>query len=282
MSNARRVSARRSRRGHMTLEQAIERASRQAARGPSIHSHVSYTIYRRDGTVEESPWIHNLTTDAAAGYTGRRQWEAAAMGNGLAAAFATATGNATSTSASSLTNTGAAFPTTGLGLSGCIVAAGPNSSGAGAVAWGYVTSNTATVLTIDQWYNPASATGAAVGTPPNGTCSYQILFVQGPAAFLALSSNVGAPATSDTTLNSEFSGSGLTRAIGSWSHALNATTFTLTHTFTATGSATVAEEAEFSSAVINLGVMPFESSESPNAVLAAGDTVAQTITITIN
>jgi hypothetical protein len=96
--------------------------------------------------------------------------------------FATATGNATATGATSLTNSGASFPiaTAGTtttpptnGLVGQIVAAGPNASGVGAVVWGIITANTATVLTVALWVNPASATGAA-GSTPNATASYQV------------------------------------------------------------------------------------------------------------
>lgn len=104
--------------------------------------------------------------------------------------FATATGFATGCSATVLTAAGATFPIAAVattttpptqGLLGCIVCVGPNNAGAGAVAWGIVTANTATTITVAQWTNPGSATGAAASTP-NATSSYQVFTVPAPAA----------------------------------------------------------------------------------------------------
>jgi hypothetical protein len=225
---------------------------------------------RKERRTEKTPWRHNLTTDAATGYTNRRDWQAKAMGQGPSFAFASATGTATASAATSLTNTGATFPTAGQALAGSIVVMG--------AAYGVVLSNTATVLTIDQWYNPASTSGASTTTPTAGV--YVILPGQNPASWLALTADATAPATTDTTLTSELTTNGFARAVGSYAHTAAATTYTLQKLFTATGAATINKEAVLGAATG--GVMPFESAETSPPALVSGDTLTQTITVTIN
>lgn len=246
-------------------------------------SHFASEVYGLDGERKHSTGHrHNLTTDTATGFTNRRDWQAKAMGGGLGAFFgATATGAATSMTATVLTNTGAAFPTTNQGLSGMIVAVGPNSAGAGSTVFGVIISNAATTLTVDQWYNPA--TGAA-GTTPNATATYQVLPGQMPAMFLALSADATAPAASDTTLTAEIAANGLSRKLAVWAHTAAATTYTLQTTFTCTGgSTTINTEGVFGGCnTTGSGVMPFKSAEPSPPTLITNDTLQQTITVTIN
>jgi hypothetical protein len=225
---------------------------------------------------------HNLTTDTASGYTNRRDWQAKAMGGGLGMFFgASAQGTATASAATTLTNSGAAFPTTNQALAGYIVAVGANASGTGSVVFGVIVSNTATVLTVDQWYNPA--TGAA-GTTPNATSQYQILPGQFPAIFLALTADATAVSAADTTLASEITTNGLSRKLAVWAHTAAATTYTLQTTFTCSGgSTTINKEAVFGAVnTTGGGVMPFESLEPSPPTLVTSDTLQQTVTVTIN
>ncbi len=228
-----------------------------------------------------SPWRHNLTTDTATGFTNRRDFQAKAMGMGPSFAFATAVGTATASTATTLTNSGAAFTTAGQGLAGQIVAVGANSAGAGSIVYGVILSNTATVLTVDQWYNPASATGAA-GTTPSATGQYQILPGQNPASWLALSSDATAPTAADTTLTAELTTNGFSRAVGTYAHTAAATTYTLTKLFTASGTSTINTEGVFGAATSATGVMPFKAAETSPPTLVSGDTLTQTVTVTIN
>lgn len=261
---------------------AVERAIAEAERRPiprsTAGSHFLLEVERRGirRHVGAGGWRHNLTTDTASGYTNRRDWQAKAMGGGPAPT-ATMVGNATATSSTSLTNSGASFPTSSQGLAGCIVAAGPNSAGTGSTVFGVITSNTSTALTVDRWYNPGTL---SAGTTPNSTCSYQVLPGQAPASWLALSTDAVAPAASDTTLASEISTNGLARAIGVWAHTAAASTYTLTNIFTCSGGDnTINKEAVFGAA--SGGVMPFESAEPSPPRLTNGDTVTQTVSITI-
>jgi hypothetical protein len=249
---------------------------------PAAHSHFYVEIRDREGRLKyrDPEWRHNLTTDTATGYTNRRDWQSKLMGGGPNMFFgATASGSATATTATSLTNSGASFPTSGQGLAGQIVAAGPNTSGTGSIAFGVIVSNTGTALTIDQWYNPG--TGAAA-TTPNATCTYQILPGQFPAPYLAITSDAGAPSASDTTLASELTTNGFARALGTYAHTAAASTYTLTHTWTASGTATINKEAVFGAVNTTAGgVMPFESLEPNAPTLVSGDTLQNTVTITI-
>ena len=236
----------------------------------------------RGGLKYESGFRHNLTTDSASGYTNRRDWQAKAMGRAdIDSDFA---GTATASSASSLTNSGATFPTSGQALAGQIVACGPNSSGTGSTVFGVIISNTATVLTVDQWYNPGTL---AAGTTPNSTATYQILPGQMPACYLAVTEDTGAPAATDTYLQDELTADGFSRAIGTWAHTAAATTYTLQNVFTASGTRTIEKEAVFGAqyGTANTndgGVMPFESLEPNPPTLVSGDTLTQTVTVTIN
>lgn len=239
-----------------------------------IHGNLKYTDSRPG-------YRHNLTTDTASGYTCRRDWQAKAMGGGTVSGWgATATGAASAATATTLTNGSAAFPTAGQALAGAIVAVGPNSSGTGSTVFGVIVSNTATVLTVDRWYTAATL---AAGTTPNATGQYQILPGQMPAMFLAVTSDATAPAATDTTLTSEATTSGFTRALATWAHTAAATTYTLTVTFTASGTLTINKEAVFGAANTTAGgVMPFESAEPSPPTLVSGDTLTQVITVTIN
>lgn len=265
------------------IREASRKANRKSTQPALTRSVFLTTIHRVDGPAKPERFVRsNLTTDTATGYTNRRDWQAKAMGMGPSFAFATAVGVATGATATTLTNSGAAFTTAGQGLAGQIVAVGPNTSGAGSTVYGVIVSNTATVLTVDQWYNPASTSGAA-GTTPSTTGSYVILPGQNPAAWLAVTSDATSPTSADTTLASEATTNGFARAVGSYSHTAAATTYVLAKTFTASGSLTVNTEAVFGACnPTGGGVMPFKSAEPTPPALISGDTLTQTVTITIN
>lgn len=99
------------------------------------------------------------------------------------------------------------------------------------------------------------------------------------AGFIALSENNTAPSASDTTLSGETAVSGLTRADATTkSHSAGTNTTTVSHQFTAGGSATIQKAALFtaSSSGDPYHVIVFGSS----AVLVSGDLLTVTFTIT--
>lgn len=264
-----------------TVAQAARaEASRKAAQ-PVYSCFKTDVLAGRSRRTKKGVWRHNLTTTTASGYTNALDWLAKAMGQGPSFAFATAQGTLTSVTGTSATNSGATFPTAGQALSGSLVVVGANSSGVGSVVYGVITSNTGTALTVDQWYSGTSTTGAA-GTTPNATGQYIILPGQNPAAWMAVTTDATTPTTADTTLTSELTTNGFSRAVGTYAHTAAATTYTLTHTWTATGTDTINKEAQFGAATTTAGgVMPFESAEPSPPTLVSGDTLQNTVTVTI-
>jgi hypothetical protein len=247
-----------------------------------VRSHFFIRIDKADGTVWESGWMRNLTTDTASGYTNRRDFQSKVMGGGVTA-VATMAGTASASGTTSLTNSGAAFPTSGQGLSGCIVAAGPNASGTGSTVFGMITTNSATVLTVDRWYTAGNPGNSTAATTPNATATYQVLPGGMPAMFLAISSDAGAPASSDTTMVGELTSNGFSRVIGTYSHSAAATTYVNSAVYTCSGgSTTIQKYCAAGSIVASTGVMPFESTVPSPPTLVSGDQLTLTDTITIN
>ena len=266
----------------MNVAQAILAASRTPVAPATVFSCMKTDIFPSNGRRTRGKWRHNLTTDTATGYTNRRDWQAKAMGDFGTSAFATNGSFATATTATSLTNSGATFPTAGQALAGKIVACGPNNAGTGSIRFAVIVSNTATALTVDQWYDPTS-TVAASGSTPNATASYVILPGQFPAPWMAVTQNAAAPTSADTVLTAELTTADWLRSVGTYAHTAAASTYTLAHTWTSTSTVTINKEAIFGAVGTTAGgVMPFESAEPSPPTLVSGDTLAQTVTITIN
>lgn len=185
------------------------------------------------------------------------------------------TGTSTGVTATTLTDTGKAWTT---------------NAWAGHMVWsgsvyGVVLSNTATVLTVDRWYVPATPGGTAGSTPATGV--YVIAPGQAPAWYMALTANATAPSATDTTLTAEITtaGGGLIRKLATYAHTAGANTYTLTATFTANGSdslpVTVAKMGLFNSLTV-AGRMAFETLLSATATLtASGDPVTVTDSVTM-
>lgn len=184
-------------------------------------------------------------------------------------------GTATATSATSMTDSGKAW-TTNAWAGHVVVSAG---------VYGVIVSNTATVLTVDRWNAPATPGGAAGSTP--GNVAYVILPGNAPAMFMAVSANTTAVTGTDTTLAGEITtaGGGLIRKICTYAHTASATTYTLSVTFTTTGSdslpVTIGKIGIFQS-VANAGKSLFQTLLSPTATLSAsGDQLSVTDTVSM-
>jgi hypothetical protein len=184
------------------------------------------------------------------------------------------TGTSTGATATTLTDSGKSWTTNA--WTGHMVSTGG--------VYGIVVSNTATVLTVDRWYVPATPGGAAASTPSTG--AYVILPGGAPVWYMALTANNTAPSATDTTLTGEITtaGGGLVRKLVTYAHTAGASTYTLTGTFTANGSdslpVTLAKIGTFNSIVS--GQMLHETLLSATATLSAsGDpaTITQTITM---
>lgn len=99
------------------------------------------------------------------------------------------------------------------------------------------------------------------------------------AEYMALSENASAPAAGDTTLAGEISTGGLARAIATYAHTTNTTSFTLQKTFTASSTfSAVQKEALFNAA--SVGTMFVENTFTSTA-LAISDQLTVTHTLNI-
>lgn len=216
-------------------------------------------------------------------------WQAGIMGG--APARVGESGTATSTTATSLTNTGAAFPTTADvngatgSYAGHIVACGPNATGAGSTVYGVITNNTATVLNVDRWVSASSP--FTTGTQPNGTCTYQVLPGHAPAWWLGVSTTVQSGAAGDVVLAGELTSGGFARQNATTrTHTAASSAYSLSTTFTASATQTINSEAVFTASGVNgvgaastSGIMVFENAEPNPPTLVSGDTLTNTVTV---
>lgn len=202
---------------------------------------------------------------------------ACAMGGDIAGY----SGTATAATATSLTATGT--PWSASAFIGHIVV-----TTSAALAYGVITANTSSVLTVDQWYSLASPGGAAA-TTPTSTTTFAILPGNAPYWYMALTTNATAPSVSDTSLASEYStaGGGLIRKLATYAHTGGASSYSLATTYTVNGTDsglpyTINKIGIFNTLTAATGRMMFETALSPSAtVSASGDQVTITDTVTI-
>lgn len=148
-----------------------------------------------------------------------------------------------------------------------------------APVYGNIGSNSATVLTVDGWWVGTADT--MTGATPAATSGYHIQ----PAAesrFMGLTADTGAAAAGDTVLTSEQTGNGLGRALATYAHTGGTATYTLQKSFSVAGSVTVHKGGLFTAAnTTAAGIMVFEAVLNADAIVANGDTLQVTATITL-
>ncbi len=185
---------------------------------------------------------------------------------------------ATGTSATSLTRSGASWTTNQWAYYVVVTTT--------TTRYGNIISNTGTVLTIDQWYDPA-APGGAAGSTPGTTEKYVILNTAMGSMFMGLTANASAVASGDTTLPGEITtaSGGLIRKIGTLTHTASASTGTVVAVFTANGSDSLPVT------IAKMGISPSIKSTVNNllqtllnataTLSASGDQLTVTDTITL-
>ena len=251
---------------------------------------ISYSDPRWSSAITQIRRTHNLQVTM-----GINQWlRGLAFGDITAnnSSYTGVTGTATATSSTSLTNSGAAFPTTGgvnTGLPGHIVFCPV------AGVYGVIVSNTATVLTVDQWTNAASATGAA-GTTPASTAVYSISPGMGPAQWIGISTNSAAASAGDvlrtadglfadgttSATATEQTANGLARAfVQATLPGSTQSQFAITYTYTGSSSVTIQKAVLCNSKAAAGSLLILETLLSAAAnVNANGDSIALTWVIT--
>jgi hypothetical protein len=148
-----------------------------------------------------------------------------------------------------------------------------------APVYGNIGSNSATVLTIDQWWDGADA----VGTTPAATNGYLIL-PSGTPRFMGITADTGAAAAGDTTLASEQTSNGMSRALATYAHSGGAATFTLTKAFSVSGGTTTIHKMGLFTAkdTTSAGILYFEAVLNADAIVISGDTLTITDTVTLS
>jgi hypothetical protein len=221
--------------------------------------------FGKPGTFEDLGWSKNIKTTVG------MDWLHDTMGGRLGTSRA-----ATSVTATSVTSTGAGWTTDA--YKGMRVWM-PVTNITTEPVYGNIGTNSATVLTIDQWWTAADG----VGTTPAGTNFATISPGMGPARFMALTTDTGTPAVGDTTLASEQNANGVSRALATYAHTPGATTFTLAKTWTASGTITALHKAGLftSGTLASAGILVANTNLNADATLASSDTLAVTWTWTL-
>lgn len=145
--------------------------------------------------------------------------------------------------------------------------------------YGNIGSNSATVLTVDQWWTAADA----VGTTPAATSGYHVQ----PAAlsrFMGLTENAAAAAATDTVLTGEITTGGAARALATYAHTDGTATYTLQKTFSITASFPAIHKGGLFTAANTTaaGIMVFEAVLNADANVISGDSLQVTATITLS
>jgi hypothetical protein len=97
------------------------------------------------------------------------------------------------------------------------------------------------------------------------------------ARYIALTQDTGAVSASDTTLASEITTNGLARVVATYAHTSGTTSYTMSNTFTASGSFSAVQKAGLFNASSS-GTMVFEGTFA-SAALNSGDSLAVTWTV---
>lgn len=100
------------------------------------------------------------------------------------------------------------------------------------------------------------------------------------ARWIGLTVNTGAPAAGDTTLTGEIASGGLSRVAGTYAHTADATSYTITASWTASATHTAVHKAGLFNAV-SAGTLCFETNLNADATLASGDQLQVTWTVNI-
>lgn len=99
-----------------------------------------------------------------------------------------------------------------------------------------------------------------------------------PGNYIALTADATAPAVTDSSLTGEYTTLGLSRMAATYAHTSGTSTYTLTATWTASGTATINKQGVFNAA--SSGTMIFESLEPTTATVVNTDTFTSTTTVT--
>lgn len=230
-------------------------------------NHVHAVITHPDGSITDLGVSKNLLTTVG------RDLLAAAMGNAPAK-----DGVFTASSATSGTPSGGGLTTDQ--YKGWRVYADATSTTTAPV-YGNIGSNSTTVLTVDGWWVGTADT--MTGTTPGSTFGYHIV-PTALARFMGLTTDSGAASAASTTLTSEITTNGGSRAKATYAHTATTGTYTLTNAYSITGTLTAIHRAGLFTAANTTaaGVLVFETVLNQDATVGNGDTLTVTWTVTLS
>jgi len=181
----------------------------------------------------------------------------------------------TATSATSLTDSGESWTTDE--FKGWTVIAEESTN---RPVIGNIGSNTGTVLTVDDWWDPDDSAAAA---DPGATSDYIIIPTCRPR-YMGITADASAAAAGSTVLTSEQTANGLSRALITYAHTPAAATLTLQKQWTATGTvADLHRIGLFTAAdTTAAGVLIFEAVLNADASVVNTDTLTVTDTVTLS
>lgn len=150
-----------------------------------------------------------------------------------------------------------------------------------APVYGNIGSNSTTVLTVDGWWVGTSDT--MTGTTPASTNGYHIQ-PSTQARFMGLTTDSGAASAASTTLTSEITTNGGSRAKATYAHTGAAATYTLTNAYSISGTLTAIHRAGLFTAANTTagGVLVYETVLNQDATVGNGDTLTVTWTVTLS
>jgi hypothetical protein len=226
---------------------------------------VSAFIFHEDGSYTDLGITHNLLTTVG------RDLVAAALG---APGVNNGTNVATGSSATSLTDTGESWTTDQ--FKGWTVIAEETTN---TPVQGHIGANSATVLTVDGWFNADDS----AGTTPGSTANYAIYPTCRPR-YMGLTENSGAASAADTTLTGEITTGGASRALATYAHTGATATFTLQKSFSISASFPAIHKMGLFTASNTTagGILVFETVLNADANVISGDTLQVTDTVTLS
>ena len=230
--------------------------------GPNeVHAFITHP----DGSITDLGVSHNLLTTAGRDLFAAAQGHATMKGGALTASSSTsATPSGGGMTSDQYKGWRVICPVTGLTTQ---------------PVYGNVGSNSATVLTLDQWWTEADV----AGTTPASTNGY-IIMPTGTPRFMGITADSAAASAADTTLASEQTGNGLSRALATYAHTASTATYTLQKAFSVTGTVANLHKIGLFTAkdTTSGGILCFEAVLSADASVASGDTLTCTDTVTLS
>jgi hypothetical protein len=226
--------------------------------------------FGKPGMIEDLGWNHNIKTTVGMDWLHNSMGGVAKPTTNSPATAITATqvtGTGSTLSANALTGYRIVMPVTGLTTK---------------PVYANIAGNTTSIIYVDAWQDETQTTS----TTPGSTSAFIVLPGTGPASYIGLTADTGTPAVGDTSLTGEITTNGCGRALATYAHTGGTTTYTLTKTFSASGTVNAIHKAGLFTSGYNTsasggGILVADTNLNADATLASGDSLQVTWTWTL-